>query len=237
MITVAIPYYNNEKYLEKTISLPLQSDFVSEIIIHDDCSNNEIVADHPKVKVYRNERNLGAFKNKYLAVSKSTNEWVYLLDSDNYFFENSLDIVKSIKPQRGTYYSPSQLHLVDDGLDSSLDGRIIKYDFGTVDRSKASRILNAGNGEFEWFINTGNFFVNREDYLDAMRNIFEDSSYPYFEADAIVFSYNWLKIGNKIDVVKDLWYNHTTRSNSYSHSVGNRNTDSLNYHKKLIREL
>ena len=237
MITVAIPYYNNEKYLEKTISLPLQSDFVSEIIIHDDCSNNEIIADHPKVKVYRNERNLGAFKNKYLAVSKSTNEWVYLLDSDNYFFENSLDIVKSIKPQRGTYYSPSQLHLVDDGLDSSLDGRIIKYDFGTVDRSKASRILNAGNGEFEWFINTGNFFVNREDYLDAMRNIFEDSSYPYFEADAIVFSYNWLKIGNKIDVVKDLWYNHTTRSNSYSHSVGNRNTDSLNYHKKLIREL
>ena len=100
MITVAIPYYNNEKYLEKTLELPLSSDFVSEIIIHDDCSDNIIQSDHPKIKIYRNEHNLGAFKNKYLAVSKSTNEWVYLLDSDNYFFENSLDAIKNISPQR-----------------------------------------------------------------------------------------------------------------------------------------
>lgn len=237
MITVAIPYYNNEKYLEKAISFPLESDFVSEIIIHDDCSNHEIVADHPKVKVYRNEYNLGAFKNKYLAVSKSTNEWVYLLDSDNYFFENSLDIVKNIKPQRGRYYSPSQLHLVDDGLDSSLDGKVVEYDFGIVDSTKAKSLLKSGNSEFQWFINTGNFFVNRLDYIDAMKDIFENPSYPYFEADAIVFCSNWIKKGNDIDVVENLWYNHRLRGNSYSHSVGSKNRSSLDYHIKLISEL
>ena len=96
MITVAIPYYNNEKYLEKVLELLLSSDFVSEIIIHLDFSDHQIESNAPKIKVYRNDVNLGAFKNKYLAFSKSTNEWVYLLDSDKYFFDNSLDLVKKI---------------------------------------------------------------------------------------------------------------------------------------------
>jgi glycosyltransferase involved in cell wall biosynthesis len=237
MITVAIPYYNSEKYLEQALELPLSSDFVSEIIIHDDCSENQIESTHPKIKIHRNQTNLGAFKNKYLAVSKASNEWVYLLDSDNYFFENSLDVVKNIKPQRGRYYSPSQLHLVDDGLDQSLNGKIVKYDFGQVDGSRARDILKSGSGEFEWLINTGNFFVNRDDYVSSMQTIINDPTYPYFEADAIVFTYNWLRGGNIIEVVDDLWYNHRLRSNSYSHSVGNKNSDSLNYHKNLILEL
>jgi glycosyltransferase involved in cell wall biosynthesis len=237
MITVAIPYYNSEKYLEQALELPLSSDFVSEIIIHDDCSENEIESTHPKIKIYRNQTNLGAFKNKYLAVSKASNDWVYLLDSDNYFFENSLEVVKNIKPQRGSYYSPSQIHLVDDGLDQSLNGKIVKYDFGQVDGSRARDILKSGSGEFEWLINTGNFFVNRDDYVSSMQTIINDPTYPYFEADAIVFTYNWLKKGNIIEVVGDLWYNHRLRSNSYSHSVGNKNSDSLNYHKNLILEL
>jgi glycosyltransferase involved in cell wall biosynthesis len=237
MITVAIPYYNSEKYLEQALELPLSSDFVSEIIIHDDCSENQIESTHPKIKIHRNQTNLGAFKNKYLAVSKASNQWVYLLDSDNYFFENSLDVVKNIKPQRGRYYSPSQLHLVDDGLDQSLNGKIVKYDFGQVDGSRARDILKSGSGEFEWLINTGNFFVNRDDYVSSMQTIINDPTYPYFEADAIVFTYNWLRGGNIIEVVDDLWYNHRLRSNSYSHSVGNKNSDSLNYHKNLILEL
>jgi hypothetical protein len=70
-----------------------------------------------------------------------------------------------------------------------------------------------------------------------MQDIINDPTYPYFEADAIVFTYNWLKKGNIIEVVDDLWYNHRLRSNSYSHSVGNKNSDSLNYHKNLILEL
>jgi len=237
MITVAIPFYNNQEYLGQALEPLLDCDFVSEIIIHDDASEYQIYSDHPKIKIYRNDKNLGAFKNKYLAVSKSTNEWVYLLDSDNYFFDNSLEVVKNIKPQRGRYYSPSQLHLVDDGLDSSLNGKVVKYDFGIVDATKAKSLLQSGIGEFEWLINTGNFFIHRDDYIESMKDVFNDPTYPYFEADAIVFCYNWLKRGNIIEVVDNLWYNHRLRSNSYSHSVGSKNADSLNYHKNLITQL
>ena len=148
-----------------------------------------------------------------------------------------MDAVKNILPQRRVYYSPSQLHLDNDGLDASLHGRIVKYDFGIIDSSKAKSLLESGIGEFEWLINTGNFFVHRDDYIEAMKDVFEDSSYPYFEADAIVFCYNWLKKGYTIEVVEDLWYNHRLRSNSYSHSVGNKNTNSLEYHRNLMLEL
>ena len=241
MITVAIPYYNSEKYLEQSLEIPLSSNFVSEIIIHDDCSSNKVESTHPKIKVYRNETNVGAFKNKYLAVSKSTNEWVYLLDSDNYFFDNSLEVVKNINTQRGKYYSPSQLHLVDDGLDPKLDGKIIKYDFRSVDSIDANNAKELLKSEFWeefcWLINTGNFFVHRDDYIESMKNVYEDLNYPYFEADAIVFCYNWLKKGNSIEIIQNLWYNHRLRGNSYSHSVGNRNTNSLEYHKSLMAQL
>jgi glycosyltransferase involved in cell wall biosynthesis len=241
MITVAIPYYNSEKYINDALEILISSDFVSEIIIHDDCSNNQIESKHPKIKIYRNETNVGAFKNKYLAVSKSTNEWVYLLDSDNYFFDNSLEVVKNINTQRGKYYSPSQLHLVDDGLDPKLDGKIIKYDFGSVDSIDANNAKELLKSEFWeefcWLINTGNFFVHRDDYIESMKNVYEDLNYPYFEADAIVFCYNWLKKGNGIEIIQNLWYNHRLRGNSYSHSVGNRNTNSLEYHKSLMAQL
>ena len=239
MITVAIPYYNSEKYINDAFKIPLSSDYVSEIIIHDDCSDNKIESTHPKIKVYRNETNVGAFKNKYLAVSKSTNEWVYLLDSDNYFFENSLEAVKKINTQKGKYYSPSQLHLVNDDLDEKLDGKIIKYYFGSFNSNNVKNLLKeAGDtGTFHWFINTGNFFVHRDDYIQSMKDIFEDSLYPYFEADAVVFCYNWLKKGNSIEIIENLCYNHRLRGSSYSHSVGSKNTNSLEYHRSLMSQL
>ena len=169
MITVAIPYYNNEKYLEKVLELLLSSDFVSEIIIHDDFSDHQIESNDPKIKVYRNDVNLGAFKNKYLAVSKSTNEWVYLLDSDNYFFDNSLDVVKNITPKRGRYYSPSQLHLVDDGLDPKLNGKIIKYN-----NTHSSRFYK-NNEKYKKFIQMDQclFKVPRIMYCSEERIVFE----------------------------------------------------------------
>lgn len=149
-----------------------------------------------------------------------------------------MEIVKNINAQRGKYYSPSQLHLVDDGLDPKLDGKIVKYDFRYVDSNEAKRLLKSEFWEeFCWFINTGNFFVHRDDYIQSMKDVYEDSNYPYFEADAIVFSYNWLKKRNSIEIIENLCYNHRVRSNSYSHSVGNRNTNSLEYHKNLMAQL
>ena len=107
--------------------------------------------------------------------------------------------------------------------------------YGLIDEQKRTgRVIISKGSTLD---NSGNFFVHRDDYIASMKEVFEDPNYPYFEADAVVFCYNWLKSGNAIEVVDNLWYNHTTRSNSYSHSMGNRNTNSLEYHKTLMAQL
>ena len=92
-ISLAIPFYNTSKYFLDCIKYAVDDEFVSEIVVNDDCSRQEeydnlllLVDGKDKIKVYRNDHNLGAFRNKYIAVKNCTNDWVYLLDSDNHPF-------------------------------------------------------------------------------------------------------------------------------------------------------
>ena len=73
-ITLAIPFYNTSRYFKEATELALKSDFVREIVVSDDCSTDEesnnlnsIVSElgSDKIKVYRNEKNLGGFRNKF----------------------------------------------------------------------------------------------------------------------------------------------------------------------------
>ena len=106
-ITLAIPFYNTSKYFLDCIKYAIDDDFVSEIVVNDDCSmpqeyNNllTLIEGKDKIKVYQNKHNLGAFRNKYITVEKCNNDWIYLLDSDNHPFENTYEILKSIlKPK------------------------------------------------------------------------------------------------------------------------------------------
>ena len=73
--------------------LPLCEDrWVDQIIIVDDCSDIEIyeklkeaVKDLSKVKLYRNEKNLGVYYNKKRSVELATNDFVVVADSDNIY--------------------------------------------------------------------------------------------------------------------------------------------------------
>lgn len=88
-ITLAIPFYNTSKYFLDCIKYAIDDDFVSEIVVNDDCSmpqeyNNllTLIEGKDKIKVYQNKHNLGAFRNKYITVKKCNNDWIYLLDRD-----------------------------------------------------------------------------------------------------------------------------------------------------------
>lgn len=237
MITVAIPFYNTIQYLEPTLEQLIESSYVDEIVISDDVSDYTVEIDHPKVKIYRNDINQGAFRNKYLSISRSTNDWIYLLDSDNTLPKTSIDILENIQDlDPDTYYSPIQLNLVDDGLDSSLDGKTIVYDFPerTIDLEIAKKYLADDTGQIQWFLNTGNFFINKNSYLETMKFIFDNPDHKHLEADAMVFTTYWLLKNKKIKIVSGLCYDHRTRPQSYSHAFGSKSSESLHYHRKLL---
>ncbi len=97
MVTLAITTYNRDYMTHGSFKWVRDDPRISEIVIVDDCSEFHIyeslqrmVDGFEKVKLYRNEKNLGCYHNKRRAVELSTNDWVILFDSD---FFVSLDSI------------------------------------------------------------------------------------------------------------------------------------------------
>lgn len=162
-ITLAIPFYNTSQYFLDCIRYSLDNDFVSEIIVNDDCSSQEhssnllqIISSlsYNKIRYCRNEHNLGAFRNKYQTVLNSSNDWIYLLDSDNYPFEESYDIIQSISDLDPTVcYSPAHLYCKKEN--STEYENISDYNFGydLIGPSETQDLIQNNHPWFDWFIN------------------------------------------------------------------------------------
>lgn len=248
-ITLAIPFYNTSKYFYEAIEYALNNDFVKEIVVNDDCSNenewdklNEIVysLNENKIKIFRNEINVESFRNKYLTVQRSTSEWVYLLDSDNHPFENTFDVLKSIEDlDPNICYSPSKLFCKhDESIDydviSDYTGTI-KYDIIGIEESKDAIIKRTKL--FDWLINTGNYFFNRQIYLDNLKDPFENYLNYELCADTAAAFYFWLKNNGKVKVVENFHYNHRLRYDSYWNYCGSKSQSTVDLYTEMILEL
>lgn len=102
-VSVVIPNYNYENYIEERIdSILMQTYPIHELIILDDCSTDnsvnkieEIIKKHPDVniKFVKNEKNSGSvFSQWQKAFSLSTGDYVWIAEADDscshYFLEN-----------------------------------------------------------------------------------------------------------------------------------------------------
>ena len=240
-VSVAITSYNTNDYIKKAVDIFLNDNFFDEIIIQDDCSEVPPNINHPKIKMEINNQNLGAFKNKYKAVNNCKNDWVFLLDCDNNVDKKNIDTLKNsiLSFSKNTLYFPNSLHLVNISLDEKLDKKIVDYSFITapISMKDANNFLSNSHQIFEWFMNTGNFCLFRNNFLKVMKNLYESNEHNLLEADAFVFFYEWLKSGLYVDIIHNFQINHILRKDSYSHSTGNKNKNSLEFYKNKILSL
>lgn len=244
-ISLAIPFYNTSKYFLNCIKYAIDDDFVSEIVVNDDYSEQEeydklllLVDCKNKIKVYRNEHNLGAFRNKYITVKNCINEWVYLLDSDNYPFEETYEVIKNIPEDRSDIcFSPRQLFCKnDESLDyQNISDYTFKYDVIGIEETKDA--IFKQTKWFDWFINSGNYVINRKMYLDSLKEPFEDDRTPLLHADTAAVYYFWLKNGGEFYVVNELRHNHRLRPESYWNACGENSMQSVNYYKEQMVNL
>lgn len=235
-ITFAIPSYNEfsdihpGQSIADCIRWPLQDDRIDEIVISDDCSEHfdkleNLVKDLPKVKLYRNEKNLGTFGNKKKVVSLSSNDWVILFDSDNICDKTYVDNLYSLRWDDDTIYHPVYAFPKFDYREQS--GEIWTLEKAPILINKYGKSLT----------NVGNFFFNKNTYLDVL------SPYPYDRFDLSLPNYHnlhwhirkdfywrlvfdpwdavfvfkeWLFAGNKIKMVEDQQYFHLVSSDSTS---------------------
>lgn len=241
-ITLAIPFYNTSQYFEEAVSSALGNDFVREIVVNDDCSTeeewgrlNQIVdtLSNDKIKVFRNEENLGGFRNKYTSVKNSTSEWIYLLDSDNNPAEDTLDIIASIEdPNPNFCYLPQTLLLhKDDGYRDEVN---YNFKYSEIGIDEAQDALLKKTKYFDWLLNTGNFVFNREQYLQRLKCGYENKDEPVY-ACSIAFSYHWMVNGGSYKVVPGMKYYHRLRNDSYWNSCGsNSDLSAQYYHQRII---
>jgi len=142
MITLAIPNYNRSELVIESFTHVINDHRINEIIILDDFSDIKIYNDlnskiqninNPKIKLYRNDSNLGAFLNKKKSVILSNNDWIILLDSDNIINTDYIDTIID-KNDTKTIYSPSHAICSSSTLNyksyvSILSKKIIKISF------------------------------------------------------------------------------------------------------------
>lgn len=229
MITLCLTTYNRTELLYESCRQILQDDRVSEIVIVDDCSTQDIYNTIfwqfnaiPKVKIYRNEKNLDCYRNKREAISKATNEWVIIGDSDNIFTKEYIDRIESmftsgLNPK--TIYQPSfaKPHF-----------NFTKYESFLISKENVGRYMS--DPTFETMLNAMNYFVHRDEYLKVW-----DGSVDPVTSDSIFQNYNWLKAGNNIYVVPGLHYEH--RVHNGSHYQNNVRRTPRGFHEEVVSKI
>lgn len=228
-ISIAIPTYNRFELLMQSFHCVLGDKRVNEIIIVDDHSSYEVylkileaVSDEPKVKLYRNEKNLDCYFNKQKAVSLCSNEWVILFDSDNIIDRDYIDRLYEFDEwQSDMIYAP-------DFAKPTFNYRA--FAGLTIDRENVHSLMD--RKMFSTCLNTCNFFINRYEYLKVW-----DGSVDPVTADSIYFNYCWLAAGNRIHITDNLSYIHRVHDHShFKNNVHRTNGFDLIVEQKL-REL
>lgn len=99
-LSVIVPVYNAQKFIRQTIDSVLSQTYSEfELILVDDCSTDnsydilcEYIEKDSRVKVYKNEKNMGVSYTRNFAVDKAQGEFVALIDSDDMWEQNKLKI-------------------------------------------------------------------------------------------------------------------------------------------------
>ena len=199
-----------------------------------------------KIEVIRNEINIGGFRNKFHVVSQAKNEWVYLLDSDNFLIESSISALYNLSEWDETVcYCPSvPIMQRKDSWRSWDDWNHRRFGYQPFDlkgiqqffkiEEEYSRQYGCGLG-VNGFLNTGNFFVNRDRYVNSLQESFDNPNVEPHAADVVAFSYYWLINSGKFQIVPDLYYFHRIRDDSFWQRTGMQAGAASQMYEEMIK--
>lgn len=229
-ISLCLTSWNRDSMTFDSFRNVLNDDRISEIVIVDDCSDERIYNNLvfmcnaiDKVKIFRNDVNLGCYHNKRRAVELAQNEWVILFDSDNVLSKEYLDAIfhchqfTITSPVGDVKYFWEPTHILQpEWARPHFDFR--KFAGSVISKDNVKGYMRQQH--FTTMLNAMNFFVNRDEFLKIPHRDSET-----WTADSIYFNYLWLKAGNKIYVTPGMVYEHLVHNGSHYkanvHKTGN----------------
>lgn len=120
-ISIIMPSFNSEKYvLDAIISVQNQTYKNWEMIIVDDCSNDntiniisEVIANDNRIKLYRQERNLGAGAARTRALGLINGRFIAYLDADDIWYPDKLSKQISFMLKNNIGFSCTSYEVID----------------------------------------------------------------------------------------------------------------------------
>jgi glycosyltransferase involved in cell wall biosynthesis len=231
-IGLAIPTFNRPQMTIQSFMSVYNDERVAQVTIVDDASDDSkwqtlsnLCKPLDKVKLVRNATNLDCYANKFTAICHSDMEWNCLWDSDNSFDVDYLNKIFSIQDwQPNTAYLPSFAA-------PHFDYR--KYEGLEITKDNVGQC--AHDATFTTMLNTANYFVNRDFYMQCW-----DENIDPHTADSIYMNFRYLKNGGKLYVVPGLTYNHRVddhKGEQAGHYVTNLHKTPIGFHDSIVNNL
>lgn len=223
-LSLCIPTMNRFAFLEKNIPQYLENPYIDEIVITDETGTDvALIAEkfkNAKLKLFINSQRLGAFLNKEEAVRRATNEWVALIDSDNFaplsYFEAWSHYISTHPISSSIVYAPSRTIPINDhmGFDyrSFIGKELTKHTY---------RSLTSTGIILDCIINTGNYIVNKSSYLSALDISYESIYKRNIGLDVKLKTYFQLNRGDVFVFPSNMEYYHIVHPDSLYTTTAN----------------
>ncbi len=233
-LSVIVPVYNTEKYLNKCIDSILEQTFTDfELIIVDDHSPGnckEIIKsyDDPRIKYIKSDENNGTSISRHIGVQNAVGEYLAFCDPDDFYIHKNVfaDLLPMIKDADILSFN----HIV--ALDCN------DYIPSTPESTNSNKILRS-HDEFYWELFEGGFpsgnctrlvkkelwysilplmpkkhIVSQEDFIDTMLLLYNAKKiittpyigYAYYNNPTSATSINSLSQEKKIKLLNDYDY-------------------------------
>ena len=216
LVSIIIPVYNVEKYLDECILSVLNQKYRNfEVILINDGSTDgslDICKKYEKidnrVKVISVE-NGGISKSRNLGVNNAVGEYIYFLDSDDYIGENFLN---EIIP----YMNMNDLDICYFSSEMFYEGNVDNLWNEDVYIKKHEYSIDTGKNIFSKLLKN-NEYVCQNCMFITKSNLIKENNFQYIEGiyyEDILYSYNLLLSAKKASVLKEVYYYRRVREGS-----------------------
>ncbi|MEM8719504.1 MAG: glycosyltransferase family 2 protein [Cyanobacteria bacterium P01_G01_bin.39] len=190
-VSVIIPAYNTGQYIAKAIESALAQTLANiEVIVVDDCSTDNTVEvvqsfNDSRLRLLRNEVNLGAGGARNKAIEAAQGKWVAVLDSDDWYAPQRLEVLVNIAEQKKVDFIADDSYLVEDGVSTP---------WSTIIRESGTKVSSIQEFEAAEFVLTD---------IEGKPGLKLGFTKPLFNREFLVK--NQIKY-EKIKVSQDFWF-------------------------------
>ena len=224
MFSLCIPTMDRfDTFLSKFLVKYLNNEYINEIIITDENGNdidkiNHTFPNNEKLVLIKNKTRLGPFLNKLNACSYAKNEWIVLMDSDNFAYKDYFQIAKKyieekIGEQKNIILAPCKARTNFDY--SHLSGFIYKKGTFNQNNNLEKQIIQKHNSPSTTLMNTGNYVINKYLINNLNLSLERDNIQKSPSCDVIYFNtLLFEKLDLNMHIVPSLEYDHAVHNGS-----------------------